>query len=170
MLTFALKTDATKLNTALGALARALEDWSPLWPLVGEIVRGIEREQFETEGARGVSGRWPALSARYAKAKARKYAGKTTLRASDRLYNSLTGFVAGDSVFDAAPKKLTVGTRVEYAVYHQSEGSRSRLPRRPILDLVPGRDDRAIAGVLKQHAQHLVQQAGFVVTSGGRGI
>ncbi len=155
-----------KLDTGLTALARGISDWSPAWPLVADLVRGIAREQFESAGARGASGPWPVLADDYAKAKAKRYPGQPILRATNRLYNSLTDPLGENSVFDPQPKKLTLGTRVEYAIYHQSSGPRARLPRRPIFDFVPGQDDRAIAGVLNRYAIEVARRAGLAITDG----
>lgn len=108
-----------------------VDDLRPLWPGVITDFRAIEKEQFSGQGI-GDGGRWQPLSAAYAKWKAKAYPGKTILRRTDRLYNSLTGNTA-DSITDAQPQSLTIGTRVIYGRYHQT-GTR-RLVQRKAIDL-----------------------------------
>lgn len=60
---------------------------------------------------------WPSLSPRYSAWKALHYPGKPLLRASDRLYKSLTE-TTSDSIRKATDKGAQFGSRVPYANRH----------------------------------------------------
>lgn len=119
-------------------------DWAG--PAVSTEIANIEREIFSTQGR----GRWPPLSPATQKARARRWgyyrqapaAGVApegpALMWTGRLRDSLAdprGRGGADAVIRMAPTQLEQGTKVPYAIYHQSQGARSRLPRRPFLDL-----------------------------------
>lgn len=75
---------------------------------------------------------WPALSPAYEGWKNVHYPGQTLMRASDRLYESLTNQTS-DTVWQVGPKHIEFGSRVPYFEYHQ-QGT-SRMPARPTLVL-----------------------------------
>ena len=53
--------------------------------------------------------------------------------ATKRLENSLTKKSASGAVFFAGRQSLIMGTSVSYAIYHQSDKSRSKLPQRKVI-------------------------------------
>jgi phage gpG-like protein len=71
------------------------------------------------------------LSRAYAKQKVKRWGMKTILRASDRMYESLTRETA-DTILLKDPMEFSIGTSVEYAKFHQRGGG--RLPKRPVID------------------------------------
>jgi len=89
-----------------------------------------ERREFEIEGDPA----WPALSPLYRAWKARHFPGKTILRRTDRLYESLTS-PGGENIAMVTPRTIRFGTRVPYWGHHQ-RGS-GVLPRRPPLVMRP---------------------------------
>lgn len=95
-----------------------------------------ERQVF---AAQGLPQTWPALSPAYAAWKAKRYPGKTILRRSDRLYQSLTTFGA-DTIAEGRPRSLRFGTRVPYWQFHET-GTR-RMPARPVMVLLPATWER----------------------------
>ena len=152
-----------ELQSAIAELGESINDWSGAWPGVAEAIRGIMREQFESEGARGPLGGWAPLSTAYAARKAKDRPGKPLMRSTDRLYESLTGSLTGDSpdtVFDVLPGKLTVGTRVPYAAYSQPAQAEGRQPRRALYDLTEF-DAAAVAVPLHSVARAVAQKLGF---------
>lgn len=94
------------------------DDLTPIWPDVRDEFWKIEGEQFDSEGSKGGSGKWPALSERYALRKIKQYgAGLKILEATGDLKRSLTGDNP-DSVYETTPKQIAVGTSIPYAMYH----------------------------------------------------
>lgn len=107
------------------------DDLTPIWPDVRDKFWQIEKEQFDSEGGKGSSGRWENLSARYNKQKIARYgAGKKILEASGDLVASLTGNAPG-TYYSATKKEIAVGTTIQYGIYHQ-RGSGNLPKREPI--------------------------------------
>lgn len=119
-----------------------------------------EHEQFESQGARGASGRWAALSPAYAKYKAQRWPGKTILMREDNLRNSLTSRDALDAIYIVDQDELILGTQVEYAnVHHRGRG---RLPARPVISLSDEQKRRMQKAIQRQLVE-FTRRAGFVV-------
>ena len=87
--------------------------------------------QFNTQGSHGGSG-WPPLSPNYAAWKAKNYPGAPILVRSGLLRESLEKNNAY-SIVDIQPKSMNIGSRVNYAIFHQ-QGTR-KLPQRKIIQL-----------------------------------
>lgn len=119
-------------------------DLRPVWQIIAEDFRKIERRQFETEGGLWRSG-WPALSPEYATWKARHYPGKKILELTGRLKASLTGKGPGSVEDLSHPDWMKIGTAVPYAIYHQT-GTR-RMPARPPLVIPEGAKKRWIKAI-----------------------
>lgn len=88
---------------------------------------------FAAEGAFEERGKWAALSPAYAKWKARHFPGRKILELNGRLKNSLIMKGGPDNVLEITPDTLTVGTRVPYAIYHQT--GTPKMPQRKIIEL-----------------------------------
>jgi phage gpG-like protein len=99
------------------------ERWLPTW---------LEQNR-RVFAAEGLPGPWAPLSPAYAAWKAKRYPGKSILRRTDRLYESLTQR-SPDTVWEITPRTIRFGTRVPYWKYHQT-GTR-RMPARPPLVLL----------------------------------
>lgn len=102
-----------------------------LWPAISAEMVAIWREHFAGEGV-GPAGRWPPLSASYARWKMRHFPGKTILRRTDRMYKSLVQKTS-DSIQRISMTELELGTAVPYASFHQR--GTTRMPARMIVDL-----------------------------------
>lgn len=135
------------VDRTLADVADAVGDWRPAF----EVLRGrfleLERRQFATEG--GYSGGWAPLSPAYAAWKAKRYPGKPILRRTDDLFlfRSLT---VGPEIAIIEPQRLTLGTAVRYAGFHQDPQG-GRLPRRPPVALPAGERDEWVK-VLQSYA------------------
>lgn len=118
-------------NRAFSRLDAVFDDLRPIWPDVRDAFWQIEREQFESEGSKGASGKWAALSARYKRQKIRQYgAGKKILEASGALKASLTSDAPG-SYYSANEEEMAVGSTIPYGIYHQ-RGGKNLKQRKPI--------------------------------------
>ena len=117
-------------------LSRFGEDVKDLREPFREIVKDfheIERKQFDSEGGYG-SGGWKALAPSTLKQKERAGFPTTIMVRTGKLKESLIS-KTGDTVEEVRPLELRVGTEVSYAIYHQSTTPRTKLPRRPLIDL-----------------------------------
>jgi phage gpG-like protein len=76
------------------------------------------------------SGGWSPLSPSYAAWKMIRFPGAPPLVRTGRLAASLSGNTV-DSVFSVTPTKMQIGTRLEYAKFHQY--GTSKMPKRKIV-------------------------------------
>jgi phage gpG-like protein len=88
---------------------------------------------FVSEGAYEGGNRWKALSPAYARWKARYFPGRKILELNGRMKDSLTIKGNSDNVLEINPDSLVVGTRVPYAIYHQT--GTPKMPMRKIIEL-----------------------------------
>lgn len=119
-------------HVILGIRSRA-EDMAPAFRAVERSFIAVERVQFDSGGF--YSGGWqqPALST--LERKAREGGDHRTLHDTLRLRHSLTTLRSPDAVRIITKDFLYMGTRVPYGIYHQSREPRTRLPRRPPVDI-----------------------------------
>lgn len=120
-----------------------------------------EDEQFESEGAKGASGRWTPLSDPYARFKAERFPGETILRATGALQSSLTDPDALDAIFQVDAREIVIGSKVPYAVAHHRGGG--RLPSRPVISLSEEQKRRMHKAIQRDLVQE-VRRLGFEVT------
>lgn len=125
-------TLTARSKALLANLAKAGKvDLRPILKQIGVSYRKDVKAVFDHEQPRDVGLRWKALSPKYAKRKEKKFPGKTILRASDRLYNSMISANAPDSVNEIGKVSAEFGTSVPYAVFHDdTEKERKKIPLR----------------------------------------
>lgn len=108
-----------QLDRAITRFTEGVADYRPVWPAISDDFRSLERRQFATEGAAGGGERWAALTAAYARWKAVRFPGKPILQRTGRLVGSLTDRSHPDAIEQAERMTLSLGTRVQYGLYHQ---------------------------------------------------
>ncbi|MCX7844361.1 MAG: phage virion morphogenesis protein [Candidatus Bipolaricaulota bacterium] len=113
------------------------QDLRPVWACIARDFHEVETRQFATEG--GLGRPWPPLSPAYAAWKAKHYPGAPILVRTGRLRASLVGSTR-DTVEVMEPHMLRIGTRVPYALYHQT--GTSRMPPRPPIVIPEAAKDR----------------------------
>jgi phage gpG-like protein len=106
-------------NRVFNRIDEFISDFRSVWPLVAQEFYQIEEEQFASEGAAGLSGKWAPLSAPYKRWKEIHFPGQPILKLSNAMYESLTSPDAPDSIFLPEPEQLTIGTKVPYGRRHQ---------------------------------------------------
>jgi phage gpG-like protein len=146
---FSLSFDQTGIEEVIAAYKRAdAACRDPIRLVKDELVtwfQGYERRMFSSEGS-GRSGKWRALSATYAAWKTRKHPGKTILRLNDRMWSSLTGQTA-ETIQQLDTRKLTLGTRTPYAIFHQI--GTAMMPKRAPIDIT-NRDAADVAAIVRR--------------------
>jgi len=98
---------------------------------ISEDFKKIEQKQFDSEGSYGGQG-WAKLSTNYAEWKAKNYPGAKILVQSGLMKGSLMG----ENPYyleNIQPLYMEVGTRIPWAIYHQTGGG--KLPQRKIINL-----------------------------------
>ena len=150
-----------KLNQALGELGNGVTNLIEGWLDVEQTFYEIETKLFRTEGASGGQA-WPALTAKYAAQKSRRFPGRGILRLTGDLQRSLTGRGAG-GIREIRPMEMTLGTTVPYAIFHQT-GTR-RMRARPPIQLSAA-DERRILRTLTKTLLETSRKTGFEVTDG----
>lgn len=147
------------LDRAFNRVEERISDFRFIWPFVAQEFYAIEREQFASQGAHGLSGRWAALSPAYAKWKSVKYPNMPILQATTVLMQSMTSPDAADSVFRPEADQLTIGSRAPYATAHQRG---SGLPARPVISLTEA-DKRRIQKAIQGPLAQFIRKQGLTV-------
>jgi hypothetical protein len=116
VLNFTATVDGVEvLNRGFNRVEAVITDFRSIWPGVAQEFYVIEREQFESEGAVGASGKWAALSPAYKRWKEANYPGQPIMRLENTLFESLTDPEALDAVFRPGKDELVMGSRTPYA-------------------------------------------------------
>lgn len=136
--------------------AESIKDLRPAFREIERSFREIERRQFQSEGSYG-SGGWARLSPAYAEWKEAHFPGKPILQLTGALMGSLVGKTS-KSVIEMEKLSLAIGTRLEYAIYHQK--GTPRMPARPIIKLT-GEDKRQWTKILHRFLVNQAKKAGL---------
>ncbi len=138
-------------NFAILKIVRKVRDLSPVWGDVEDIIiRDIETV-FELEGRPP----WPPLSPFTLRQRERlgyPYPIYPMLVMTGRLKRSLIDKTHPEHISEKRPKFLEFGTRVPYAIYHQSPQPRRRLPRRPFIFI----DKKVINSIVQTIRKYLI--------------
>jgi phage gpG-like protein len=145
---------SVQLDRAFNRVEQEISDFRNFWPGVILAFYEIETAQFQTEGAQGASGPWAPLSPAYKVFKEREFPGKTILRRTDALYESMTGPDALDSILRPEKEELTIGSALPYALIHQKS--------RPVISLSED-NKRKIVKSIQQRLVEFARHTGFQV-------
>ena len=145
---------AEVLDRAFNRIDQEISDFRNFWPGIITTFYEIETQQFQSEGARGASGKWAPLSPAYKLFKEREFPGKTILRRTDALYESMTSADALDSVLRPEKDELTIGSSIPYALIHQRF--------RPVISLTDDNKRRMMKSI-QQRLVEFARKTGFVV-------
>lgn len=143
-----------QLDRGIARFSDGVTDYRGIWPIIEDDFYAQEKDQFRSEGTEGGE-QWQALSPEYAGWKEAHFPGQPILQRSGNLERSLTTGSDPNSVKIEERKTLTLGTRVPYAIYHQSIAPRTKLPRRPEIMLT----EAFKRGVMHHMQTYLVQIA-----------
>jgi phage gpG-like protein len=111
-----------QMDRGIARFADGVADYRPIWPVIEDDFYAMEKEQFETEGGAGGE-HWVEPSPEYEGWKEAHYPGRPILERKGDLKRSLTNANDPNTVRIEQRKTLTLGTRIPYAIYHQT-GSR----------------------------------------------
>lgn len=120
----------TIVERKLSRFASNLEQPQHALEAIGAIMREAVQGQFESEGARA-SGGWAPLTQARIEYKAKYGLDPRILRATDRLFQSLTQKFDADHIERASGDSLVFGSDVPYGIFHQSTEPRTVIPYRP---------------------------------------
>lgn len=158
------------------ALKKASESVEDLRLPFGQILKDFYRSEqaiFKLQGP----GLYPAISEKYGKRKQKEVGFKYPLLVkSGRLAGSLLGPNNAGSISSIGKQSMYFGTSVDYAIYHQSDAPRKKIPQRKVLFIGPeaprfansdqvGRLQRWL-GYINDHIANKAKQAGFPVKGG----
>lgn len=143
----------TQFDRALSRLTARASNLVVPFEKVGEDLRDQLKERFDAEGYG-----WEKLSTRSAAWKEKRYPGKTILRRTDRMYNSLVRKNAPGNVSRVRPLEAEFGTTVSYARHHQT--GTANMPAREIFQLRE-QDKRQITKTLHTYLMMQAEEAGF---------
>lgn len=121
-----------QLDRGIARFTEGVADYRPIWPVIADDFYAQVAAQFKTEGEAGGE-HWKELKPEYAKFKEVAYPGKPILQRTGTLASSLTDRTDPNAVYIEARKTLTLGSRLNYALFHQ-QGT-SKMAARPEIQL-----------------------------------
>ena len=143
------KIDVSNLRKRIMAIQRKLENKTDLWDrIVDNVVSRRITEIFDTDGL----GTWLSTDR-----------PNPILRDTLRLFRSYTDRGSIDNIDVRTDKRLIWGSRVPYAIYHESEERAPRIRARKVAGLFE--NDPTVVREIQQEVQKWVQ---FAVKGGGR--
>lgn len=148
-----------EFNRVFKRFGATLSDLTEVWEEVKLEFWEIEKEQFDSEGAAGASGKWKPLSPKYAARKIEKYGDKLILQRTDALYKSMTG-KTNDTVLEIKKDSIAIGSSLARAKYHHRGGG--RLPKREVISFSDAQKKRLQKRIQKKMVK-LIKQAGAAV-------
>lgn len=161
MITFLADVNGVEiLNRAFNRIDEQISDLRNIWPAVADVFYKAEKDQFDSEGAAGASGKWAPLSQAYKKFKEVHFPGQPILQRDHSLVASLTGANGSDSIFRPEPQELTIGSKAPYARAHQL--GKGRLPARPPISLSETQK-REMQKAIQKGLVEFARKAGFEV-------
>lgn len=148
------------LNRAFNRIEEYISDFRSVWPDVATEIYTITAEQFASEGAAGLSGKWDPLSPAYEKFKVINFPGQPILQAEGHMVDSLTDPDALDAIYLPEPTMLTIGSKDPKArAHHLGLGN---LPARPVYSFTELRK-RRIQKAIQRGLIDFTRRAGFQV-------
>lgn len=128
-----IKVDGQQAEQMMRGLVAGVEDFTPVWPKVEQLIMNMETEQFESEGEYGGE-KWEPLNDSYAEYKRRSGGDQGILVSSGVGRASLTTRGKGH-YYNAGPNFVEVGTSIPYMSYHQR--GNANLPKRVVVPVPP---------------------------------
>jgi phage gpG-like protein len=148
-----------QMDRGIARFSDGLTDYRPIWPIIEDDFYAQEKAQFATVGAEGGE-QWKELSPAYADWKEAHYPGKPILQRTGDLVKSLTSGSDPNTVKIEERRTLTLGSKIPYAIYHQSPAPRKVLPRRPEIMLTE-EFKRSVMHHLQIYLVQMATQQGF---------
>lgn len=142
---------------SLDRFTAGVSDLRPAFEDIGIDVREILVEHFAQEG-----NGWAPLTPAYAAKKRRLYGDKPILRATDRMFESLTSRDAAGNITEIGEMAAAYGTNVFYARYHQT--GTSRMAQRKIFSLTE-ENKRRIMRTLQRYLVTVGRSSGLHITN-----
>lgn len=143
-----------QLDRAFNRVNEHISDFRNFWPGVITAFYELETEQFQSEGAKGASGKWTPLSPAYKEFKEREFPGQTILRREDALFESMTSPDALDSILRPEKDELVIGTGLPYALAQHE--------KRPIISLTED-NKRKLVKSIQVRLVEFARRTGFQV-------
>lgn len=137
--------ETVQLDRALNRIAIQVDDFTEPLQASSDIIYAETAHQFATEG----SPDWEPLSEAYARRKSRKFPGEPILRATHRLFLSLTTTGSEGSIHEITKDRLVIGSALMVGKWclgliHQLGAPRASIPARPMLRLRPSARTRIV--------------------------
>jgi phage gpG-like protein len=142
------------INRAFNRVEEAISDLRSIWPEVAKEFYAIEREQFDSEGVAGASGKWIPLTPAYKQWKEANFPGQPIEQLEGSLVASLTDPEALDAIYRPEKDELIIGTRLPYA--------RRQHRTRPLISLSEVQK-RRLQKAIQRGLVQFTRQAGFHV-------
>lgn len=146
------------MDRGISRFADGCADYRPIWPVIEDDFYAMEKRQFGTEGVAGGGKKWEPLKPDYEEGKSVHYPGLPILQRTGEMFGSLTERDHPAAVHVEERKTLTLGTTIEYAIFHQ-QGT-SRMAARPEIQF-PEEFKRMEMAHIQQYLVRVATAAGF---------
>jgi len=121
------------------------------------VIKKFQTANFTLKG----SGKYPALSPRYAARKKRLIGNQPIMVFNGRLKRAVIGRTS-DSVLEVGKESLVVGEKTGYGIFHQSDAPRTTLPLRKFLFLTEQMVDQVVK-IMVNYLLDTAEDSGFEV-------
>jgi len=142
------------------------KDMKPFWPAVQDRLHDIEREQFDSMGSRS-GNPWPPLAQSTLWQKFREGENLAMMRATDELYNSLTGLTS-HSVRGMGDDYFIFGSTANAMGPQQDHPAGANYPERLPIDLSQ-QDELEFAEMMLNYIIGTIDRRGRLLPQRGTG-
>jgi len=134
-----------ELSRKIHGMLGSVTDWTPVWKTIAADWSATMARKFDTEGGHeagtdadgNANPPWAPLSDRYARWKAKHFAGTKILQRTGSLREAATS-----PAVVTTPTSLNLTVNAAWGLYHQSSEPRTWLPRRPFASLTAKQKSR----------------------------
>jgi phage gpG-like protein len=148
-----------RMERGFARLAKSVADYRPVWPAVEDEFHAHMADQFRSTGEQS-GAPWAPLSLAYAHWKEVHYPGRLVLQRTGDLYRSLTDSNDPNAIRVAESKSLKLGSRIPYAIFHQTGARDGRLPARREIQLTEA-FKQSVWHHVREHLVRIAAQSGF---------
>jgi phage gpG-like protein len=148
-----------RMERGIARLAESIADYRQVWPAIEDEFHAHMADQFRSKGVES-GAPWAPLSLAYAHWKEAHYPGRPILQRTGDLYRSLTDSNDPNAIRVAESKSLKLGSRIPYAIFHQTGARDGKLPARREIQLTEA-FRQSVGHHVRAYLVRIARQSGF---------
>lgn len=150
-----------ELQRGFNQVEQELRDLTEVFQDLKPDLFQIEKQLFDSEGASGEHGKWPALSASYAPIKQKAVGIKPILQFTGGLKSDLTSDTS-HTIFEVSKDELVFGSDRPQFKAHMRGNPKKNLEPRPPIDLTE-KDKQGLGRKMRKSLTEKIKKTGFKV-------